>query len=45
MQPPNTDPQTSADFAATALKLKRNSDVVKCVTIQDDPQSVIEEII
>ena len=34
MQPPNTDAQTSEDFAATTLRLKRKSYVVKCVTIQ-----------
>ena len=45
MQPPNTDAQTSEDFAATALRLKRKSYVVKCVTIQDDPIAVLEEII
>ncbi len=41
MQPPNTDAQTSEDFAATALRLKRKSYVVKCVTIQDDPIAVL----
>lgn len=45
MQPPNTDPQTSDDFAAAVLKFESKGITARCVTIQDDPKAMLEELI
>ncbi len=45
MQPPNTDPQTLEDFAAAVLKFKSKGIIARCVTIQDDPRAMLEELI